>query len=124
MYNLCIFAGNLTKDPELKYTAGGTAVTTLTVAVNSKFKQGGETKEDVFFVDCVVFGNVAEACSKYLEKGRPVLVDGRMRERKWEHEGKQHRKVELIANSVKFLGGGQAQKAERAPVEDSGPEPF
>ncbi|MBI3593076.1 MAG: single-stranded DNA-binding protein, partial [Nitrospirae bacterium] len=93
MFNRVILIGNLTKDPEVRYTPGGTPVTTMRLAVTSKYKQGDETKDDTLFIDAVVFGRQAESCGHYLSKGNPVLVEGRLRERKWESEGVQKSRV-------------------------------
>src|SRR5574342_900083 len=98
MFNKIILIGNLTKDPEVRYTPGGTPVATLRLAVTSKYKQGEDTRDDTLFIDVVVFGRQAETCGQYLAKGRPVLVEGRLRERKWESEGTQKSKFEIIAN--------------------------
>jgi single-strand DNA-binding protein len=103
MFNRAILIGNLTKDPDVRYTPGGTPVATLRLAVTSKYKQGDEMKEDTLFIDAVVFGRQAESCGQYLAKGNPVLVEGRLRERKWEFEGAQRSKFEVLANNVRFL---------------------
>jgi len=103
MFNRVILIGNLTRDPEVRYTPGGTPVTTLRLAVTSKYKQGDETKDDTLFIDTVVFGKQAENSGTYLSKGNPVLVEGRLRERKWESDGVQKSKFEVIANNVRFL---------------------
>jgi single-strand DNA-binding protein len=85
MFNRVILIGNLTKDPEVRYTPGGTPVATVHIAVNSKFKSGDDWKEETLFIDAVVFGKQAESCGQYLSKGRSVLVEGRLRERRWEY---------------------------------------
>lgn len=103
MFNRVILIGNLTKDPDVRYTPGGTPVTTLRLAVTSKYKQGDEMKDETLFIDAVVFGKQAETCGQYLSKGNPVLVEGRLRERKWESEGTQKSRVEVVVNSVRFL---------------------
>src|SRR5208282_4451774 len=103
MFNRIILIGNLTRDPEVRYTPGGTPVTTIRLAVSSKFKQGDDTKEETLFIDTVVFGKQAESCGKFLNKGNPVLVEGRLRERKWESEGVQKSKFEVIARDVRFM---------------------
>ena len=106
MYNKTILIGNLTKDPEVRYTPQGTAVCTFRIAVNYPVKQ----KEDVLFIDIVAFDKLAETCGQYLSKGRTVLVDGRLRERRWEtEEGQQRSKVEVIAQVVQFI----SRKPER-----------
>lgn len=124
MYNRIILIGNLTKDPEVRYTPGGTAVTTLRLAVSSKSRQGEETKDDTLFIDIVVFGKQAESCGQYLSKGNPVLVEGRLRERRWESEGTQRSKFEVLASTVRFLPkrDGRQAPAEGSSYHDAPPE--
>ncbi len=130
MYNKIILAGNLTRDPELRYTAGGTPVTNITIAVNSRVKQGDEFKDETLFIDVVVFGKQAENVAQYLSKGRGVIVDGRLRERRWEYEGQQKKKVEVIAATVKFLPKressdfGSGSDVVSPPDETTEIEPF
>ena len=133
MFNKIILIGNLTKDPDVRYTPGGTPVTTMRLAVTSKYKQGDEMKDDTLFIDAVVFGRQAESCGQYLSKGNPVLVEGRLRERKWESEGTQKSKVEVIASSVRFLpkreprqaaGGDSGISDTTPPDEITDLEPF
>lgn len=126
MYNKIILIGNLTKDPELRYTPQGTPVASFRLAVNYRYKQsaggGDEMKQETIFIDNVVFGKQAESCSKYLNKGSSVLVEGRLQERRWESNGQQRSKFEVIAQSVRFLsrrGGSAPPEAEGA--EDVGP---
>lgn len=109
MFNRIILIGNLTKDPEVRYTPSGTPVATVTLAVNSRYKQSDDTKEEVLFIDAVVFGKQAETCGQYLSKGRTVLVEGRLRERRWEYEGQKKSKMEVVANNVRFLSKKDAQ---------------
>ena len=116
MINLAkaLIAGRLTKDPEIRYTAKGTAVTTLRVAVNYR---GRDRQEEASFFDVVAFGKLAEQCAEYLSKGRAVLVEGRMRQRSWApDEGPRRTKLEIIASSVEFLDappeGARAGQAE------------
>ncbi len=120
MFNKVILIGNLTKDPELRYTPSGTPVTTLRIAVTSKFKQGDEFREETLFIDVVVFGRQAETCSQYLSKGRPVLAEGRLQERRWETDGQQRSKTEVVAQNVRFLGK-KGDTADAPPQEPSGP---
>lgn len=131
MYNKVILIGNLTKDPELRYTPQGTPVATFRIAVNSKFKQAGELREEALFIDTVVFGKQAETCSQYLNKGKSVLVEGRLQERKFEHEGQQRSKFEVVAQTVRFLsqrgsGGSQGAADSEGPMheETTDLEPF
>jgi single-strand DNA-binding protein len=89
--NNVILMGNLTRDPEVRYTTSGTPVATLGLAVNNRMKQGDEWKDDPCFIDVVVFGKQAESCGEYLSKGQPVLVEGRLRYRSWEGQDGQRR---------------------------------
>ena len=123
-YNKVILMGNLTRDPELRYTPNGTAVATLSLAVNRRYKVNEESREETDFFDIVVFGKQAENCSEYLKKGRPILVDGRLSQRRWEtDEGQKRSKVEVVAFSVQFLGTAK-EKSESGGTgdKDSGPE--
>ncbi|MBF0506887.1 MAG: single-stranded DNA-binding protein [Nitrospirae bacterium] len=119
MFNRVILIGNLTRDPEVRYTPGGTPVATISIAVNSKYKQGDDTKEEVLFISAVVFGKQAESCGKYLSKGNPVLIEGRLRERKWESDGVQKSRFEVVANNVRFLPKREQRQA-RAGSEGAG----
>lgn len=129
MYNRIILIGNLTKDPELRYTPQGTPVTNFRLAVNSRYRQADETREETLFIDIVVLGKQAESCSQYLSKGRSVLVEGRLKERKWESEGQQKSKFEVIAQNVRFLSkkesSGQTFNSNDLPPEEiTDLEPF
>ena len=113
MYNKIILIGNLTKDPELRYTPQGTPVASFRLAVNYRYKQSDEMKQETMFIDNVIFGKQAESCSKYLNKGSSVLVEGRLQERRWESNGQQRSKFEVVAQSVRFLSKkGVSQSAE------------
>ena len=103
-FNKVILIGNLTKNPELRYTPNGTPVANFGLAVNRKFRQGEELKEEVCYVDIVVFGRQAEHCGQYLSKGNGVIVDGRLQQRRWETEdGQKRSKHEVVAQTVTFL---------------------
>lgn len=132
MFNRVILIGNLTKDPEVRYTPGGTPVATVAIAVNSRYKQGDDSKEETLFIDAVVFGKQAETCGQYLSKGRPVLIEGRLRERRWEYEGQKKSKMEVVASNVRFLsrkegsssGSGSGPSDMTPPDEITDLEPF
>ena len=105
--NRVVLVGNLTKDPELRHTQGGTAVCKLRLAVNTRRKdETGQWVDKPNYFDVTVWGNQAESCSQYLSKGRPVGVDGRLEWREWDAtDGSGKRQaVEVIAESVQFLG--------------------
>jgi len=125
-YNKVILIGNLTRDPEIRYTPGGTAVATFRLAVNHRYKQGDDFKEEVCYIDIVVFGKQAENCGQYLNKGSGIIVEGRLQEKRWESEdGQKRSKHEVVAQTVRFLPkrqeslGGQV----RAGRSDSVPPP-
>jgi single-strand DNA-binding protein len=105
--NVVCITGNLTRDPELRSTPGGTAVCKLRVAVNSRRKDGqtGEWVDKPNYFDVTVWGAQGENCANYLSKGRPVAVDGRLDWREWEaQDGSKRQAVEIIADAVQFLG--------------------
>lgn len=120
--NVVVITGNLTRDPELSHTGGGTAVCEMRVAVNGrrKNKQTGEYEDKVNYFDVKVFGAQGENCATYLAKGRPVAVEGRLDWREWEaKDGSGNRqKVEIIANSVQFLGT-KPKDSDTASATDS-----
>jgi single-strand DNA-binding protein len=120
-FNRVILAGNLVRDPETRFIPSGTAVTSFSIAVNRRYKSNNEFKEEVSFFDVSVFGKMGENCAEYLSKGRPVLVEGRLRQRRWEADGVKRSKIEVVADNVQFLGGPRGA-APDAP-EPSAPAP-
>lgn len=126
-FNRVYLIGNLTKDPELRYTPQGTAVVNLRLAVNRKFKnKNQELKEETCFVTAVVWSRQAETCNQYLHKGSPVFVEGRLQSRSWEDNAGQKRSViDVRADRVQFLGAPVAKaSAEPAePTEETPQEP-
>ena len=123
-YNKVILVGNLTRDPELRYTPSGTAVANLRLAVNRKFRdKSQQLKDETCFITAVVWSKQAETCSQYLHKGSSLLVEGRLQSRSWEdtQTGKQRSVIEVLAERVQFLGGGafmsQGSLACRLPQE-------
>ena len=118
-FNKVLLIGNLTKDPELRYTPQGTAVVNLRLAVNRRFKdRNQEFKEETCFVTAVVWDKQAETCNQYLHKGSPVFVEGRLQSRSWEDNAGQKRYViEVRAERVQFLGPGHAKAVEPGPPD-------
>jgi single-strand DNA-binding protein len=119
-FNKVILAGNLTRDPELRYTPKGTAVARLGIACNRKWKsETGEMKEEVTFVDVDAFGKTAETIGQYLKKGRPILIEGRLRYDTWEDKqsGQKKSKLSVVLENFQFLdsGGGRGEGATEAP---------
>ena len=117
--NRVVLVGNLTRDPELRSTPGGTPVCSLRVAVNSRRRdESGQWIDKPNYFSISVFGNKAESCSQYLSKGRPVAIDGRLDWREWQaQDGSKRESVEIVAESVQFLGsrgdgGGEPQRAD------------
>ena len=105
-YNKVILMGNLTRDPELRYTPSGTAVVNLRLAVNRRFRdRSGEQRDEACFLTVVVWDKQAELCNQYLHKGRPVFVEGRLQSRSFEDSlGNKRNVLEVRAERVQFLG--------------------
>jgi single-strand DNA-binding protein len=130
-FNKVILAGNLTRDPELRYTPKGTAVAKLTLAVNRTWKsETGESKEEVSFVDVDVWGRQAEVIAQYMRKGRPLLVEGRLKQDTWEDKTTHQKqsKLKVVLESFSFIdsnrpegGGGGGAPASDAPRRQSPP---
>jgi single-strand DNA-binding protein len=121
--NRVVLVGNLTKDPELRHTPSGTAVCKLRLAVNTRQKDQatGEWGDKPNYFDVTVWGNQGESCAQYLSKGRPVGVDGRLDWREWEaQDGTKRQAVEIIAESVQFLGsrGDSEGQSQYIPPSD------
>ncbi len=128
--NKILLIGNLTRDPELRYTSGGAAMVNFTVATNHRYTTAaGETRDEACFVRVTVWGKIAENCGKYLGKGSPVFVEGRLRQNNWETDkGEKRSTLEVVAQSVQFLGrrdassgGGSGPEAKQ---EDDDNIPF
>jgi len=122
-YNRVILAGNLVRDPETRFLPSGTAVASFSIAVNRRYKTNNEVKEEVSYFDIVVFGKTGENCAEYLSKGRPVLVEGRLRQRSWEADGVKRHKIEIVADNVQFLGSPRGQAAEGTVPAAAASEP-
>ena len=128
-FNKVILMGNLTRNPELRYTPSGTPVASFCLAVSRRFKQGDDLKEEVCFVDIVVFGRQAEHCGQYLSKGNGAIVEGRLQQRRWETEdGQKRSKHEVVAQTVTFMpkrqegGAGAEPPMHDDPGYDMGEE--
>ncbi len=103
-YNKVILLGNLTRDPDLRYTPTGTPVCEFSLAVHHRYRLHDDFKEEVCFIDVVAFGKVGERTKDYLQKGSQVLVDGRLTQKRWETpEGKSRSKYEVVASTIQFL---------------------
>ena len=105
-FNQVILMGNLTRDPELKAIPSGQSVVSFSLALNRSYKdQSGEWKEATDYVDITAWGPLAERVAQYCQKGKQVLVNGRIQSRSWEQDGQKRSKVEVLAQDVTFLGG-------------------
>lgn len=109
--NQVAITGNLTRDPEVRSTAGGLAVMAFSVAVNERVKnqQTGEWEDRPNFIDCKMFGTRAESVSRYLSKGSKVAVSGRLRWSQWEKDGQRRSKLEVIVDEIEFMSRQQEQ---------------
>ncbi len=112
--NKVFLLGNLTRDPELRHTAQGTSVANFSIAVNRTYKgNDGDFKKETSYFNIIVWGKTGENCAKFLTKGRPVLVEGRLQNRSYEtQEGQKRTVTEIVADNVQFLGGGRGDAAE------------
>ncbi len=106
--NRVILVGRLVKDAELKFTSASTPVTRFSVAVNRSRKNGDQWEEEVSYIDIVLWGRSAESISKFLTKGKQVAVEGELRQNRWEQDGQQRSKLEVVASNVQLLSGGTA----------------
>ena len=123
--NRVILIGNLGRDPELRYTQSGQAVTNFSIATNEKWKdKEGQPQERTEWHRISVWGKPAENCAQYLQKGRSVYVEGRLQTRDWEdRDGNKRQTTEVVAQTVQFLGGrgeGGPPRSEPPPTEASG----
>ena len=127
-FNTVVLVGNLTRDPELRYTPKGTAIAKIGLAVNRVWtNEAGEKKEEVTFVDVDIFGRTAENVGQYMRKGRPILIEGRLKLYQWDDKqtGQKKSRLGVFAEIVQFLGsaqgggegggGGGGAPAPRAP---------
>jgi len=121
-FNKVILVGNLTRDPELRYTPKGMAIAKIGLAVNRNWtNEAGEKKEEVTFVDVDIFGRTAENVAQYMKKGRPILIEGRLRLDQWDDKqtGQKRSRLGVVAETVQFLGsatgGGREDGGGEAP---------
>ncbi len=137
--NTVVLVGRLTRDAELKYTNTGTAVCKFSLAVNRRKRSGEQWTDEVSYFDIVLWGKQGEAIHQYLGKGKQVAVNGELRQNRWEQDGQNRSKIEIIALNVQLLGGStggsyggssRGSGPDSAPFENfsqqkpSGPEDF
>ena len=118
-FNKVILVGNLTRDPEVRYTTGGTAVAEIGLAVNRSWmdKSSNERKEETTFIDVTLWGRTAEVAGEYLAKGRPVLIEGRLQLDQWEDKesGQKRSKLKVVGETLQMLGGRAEGGGSGAP---------
>lgn len=106
-FNKVVLMGNLTRDPELRTTPSGQSVCGFSLAVNRTWRNAqGEQQEAVDYIDCNAWGKAGEIISQYMQKGRALLVSGRLQQRSWEQDGQKRSKVEVVVEDFNFVGGG------------------
>ena len=119
-FNKVLLMGNLTRDPEVRYTPSGMAVADLRLAVNRRYRSAdGQEREETCFVNVTVWGKQAETCGQYLKRGRPVFVEGRLKFDEWEKDGQKFNRLSVVAERVQFLGDGGSRGG--AAVQDGEP---
>lgn len=121
-YNKVLLMGNLTRDPQLSYLPSQTAVVDFGLAVNRKWKsKDGNERDETCFIDCKAFGRIAENLNKYLNKGDPLFVEGRLTFDSWTaQDGTKRSKHRVVVESFQFLGG--AEKTKQQPTQDNTPD--
>jgi len=125
-FNKVILAGNLTRDPALRYTPKGTAIAEIGLAINRKWKsETGEAKEEVTFVDVAAYGRTAEVIGQYLKKGRPIMIEGRLKLDQWDDKatGAKRSKLRVVCESFEFLDSGNRGSEGDAPAAPRAPRP-
>ena len=125
-FNKVILMGNLTRDPELRYTSGGTAIAKLGLAVNRVWRDAeGQQKEETTFVDIDAFGKQAETLGQYMQKGRPILLEGRLKLDQWEDKntGQNRSRLGVVLERFTFIGSGAGQTdgGDAAPQQSAPP---
>lgn len=126
MVNKVILVGRLGRDPELRYTASGTAVANFSVATDERWGSGNEAQRKTEWHNVVAWSKLAEICNQYLTKGSLIFIEGRLQTRDWEDKnGNQRRTTEVVASDMKMLGGkreGDSPVEQEVPAESSGSE--
>jgi len=122
-FNKVILVGNVTRDIELRYIQSGTPVADIGLAVNDRVKRGEEWVDEVCFIDVTVWGRTAEVANEYLSKGKPVLIEGKLKLEQWEKDGVKHSKHKVVCEKLQLLGGkgegpGQSSKSSHSESEE------
>jgi single-strand DNA-binding protein len=127
-YNRVVIVGNLTRDVELRYTPSGTAVTDIALAVNDRVKKNDQWVDEVNFFDVTLWGRTAEVAGEYLSKGSSVLIEGKLKQDRWEQEGKTRSKVKIVGEKMQMLssrnsGGSGGQPSGPHTSNEATPQP-
>ena len=117
--NHVVLIGRLTREAELKFTSGGQAVCKFSIAVNRRKKSGDQWEDEANFFDVVLWGRQGEALHQYLVKGKMVGVDGELRQDRWQQDGQNRSKVEIIANNLQLLSGGSSDRNSQGSSDNS-----
>lgn len=125
-FNKVILAGNLTRDPQLSYLPSQTPVVEFGMAINRKWKsEGGEEKEEICFVDCRMFGKRAEVINQYLDKGNPLLIEGRLTFEQWQaQDGSNRSKLRVTVENFQFIPDGNQQQTKQQSQQEEDDIPF
>ena len=123
-FNRVFLMGNLTRDPEVKYTATNMAICKIGLAATRKFLANGEKREETLFIDCDAFGKTGENIGKFFTKGRPIFIEGHLRLDQWEKDGQKHSKIKVVVDNFQFVdsnpnrgsGGEQGGEEGGAPA--------
>jgi len=118
--NHVVLIGRLTRDAELKYTASGQAVCKFSLAVNRRRKNGDQWEDEVNYFDAVLWGRQGEALIKYLLKGKSVGIDGELRQDRWQQDGQNRSKVEVVVSNIQLLGGNPDKSGQSGQSGSSG----
>jgi single-strand DNA-binding protein len=125
--NHVVLVGRLTRDAELKYTANGQAVCKFSLAINRRRKNGDQWEDEANYFDVVLWGRQGEAINQYLLKGKTIGVEGELKQDRWQQDGQNRSKVEIVAGNVQLLGGGSSQggayQGNRGEAPERGPAP-
>lgn len=116
-FNRVILVGNLTRDIELRYTPSSLAVADIGLAVNDRVKRNDEWIEETTFVDITLFGRTAEIANEYLSKGRPVLIEGRLKFESWEKDGQKRSKLKVVGEKMQMLGKSESAPSRTGPSQ-------
>lgn len=120
-FNRIILAGNLVNSPDLKHTSGGVAICKINLAVNSRVKKGDKYEDEVSFFDLVAFGKTGEAIAEHVAKGQSILIEGKLKQERWEKDGQKKSAIRVYVDTVQFLSPKATETGERQPPDDDIP---